>query len=139
MILDPSELSPTQRDLFERYDNEALHTMISVVGTHFLGRLADLDDFDPEWAASFLQFSASIHKRTVLDPKTKALCAVGETVVLGNETGLRLHANHALEAGATEEEVAEVIMQTCIFNGFPPAHNALRIFRSLVAERTETI
>lgn len=136
-MFDPNELSQAQRELVERYDEEDLQTVIGVVGTHFLGRLADLDDFDPDWAANFLQFSASLHRRTVLDPKTKALCAVGQNVILNNETGVRLHANHALEAGATEEEVGEVILQTCFFNGFPAAHRALRVFRELVAERGE--
>jgi 4-carboxymuconolactone decarboxylase len=135
MTFDPTTLSPAQQELFNRYDEAALQTVIGVVGPHFLDRIADLDAIDPEWAANFLQFVSSVHKRTVLDPKTRALVSVGEVVVLGNELGLTLHATNALNAGATEEEIAEVILQTCIFTGFPPAHRALKVFRKLQESR----
>ena len=135
MTVDPTTLSAAQQDLFERYDQAALQTVIGVVGTHFLDRIADLDAVDPAWAANFLQFISSVHKRTVLDPKTRALVSVGEVVVLGNELGLSLHATNALNAGATEQEIAEVILQTCVFTGFPPAHRALKVFLKLVESR----
>ena len=135
MNVDPTTLPPDKQELFDRYDQEQLQTVIGVVGTHFLERMSDLDRFDPEWAANFLQFVSSVHRRSVLDPKTRALAAVGEVTVLGNELGLGLHATNALNAGATVEEVAEVIMQTVIFTGFPPAHRALKVFHKLVETR----
>jgi 4-carboxymuconolactone decarboxylase len=44
---------------------------------------------------------------------------------------------HALEAGATEREIAEVIWQMSMFGGLPAMQKALEIAQSVFAETKE--
>lgn len=46
---------------------------------------------------------------TALDPKTKALIAVGVTSAIGCEACIWMDTNEAVRAGATEEEIREAI------------------------------
>ena len=64
-----------------------------------------------------------------LDAKTRLLVTIAALTVLGAqaEPQLRLAIRHALEAGATQREVAEVIWQMSLFGGLPAATKALEI------------
>ncbi len=50
------------------------------------------------------------------------------------EPQLRLTIRHALEAGATKREIAEVIWQMSMFGGVPAMQKALEIAQSVFAE-----
>ena len=59
--------------------------------------------------------------REGLDAKTRLLVTIAALTVLGAqaEPQLKLAVRHALEAGATEREIAEVIWQMSMFGGLP--------------------
>ncbi len=73
-----------------------------------------------------------------LDSKTRLLVTLAALTVLGaqGEPQIRLTVRHALEAGATEREIAEVIAQMSLFGGLPAMQKALEIAQSVFAERS---
>ena len=74
--------------------------------------------------------------REGLDAKTRMLVTVAALTVLGAqaEPQLKLTIRHALEAGATQREVAEVIYQMSMFGGLPAMTKALEIAQSVFSE-----
>ena len=72
-----------------------------------------------------------------LDARTRLLVTVAALTVLGAqaEPQLKLAIRHALEAGATEREVAEVICQMGLFGGLPAMQKALALAQGVFAER----
>ena len=74
--------------------------------------------------------------RDGLDAKTRLLVTVAALTVQGAnaEPQLRLTIRHAIEAGATPREVAEVIYQTGMFGGIPAMQKALEIARGVFTE-----
>ncbi len=74
--------------------------------------------------------------REGLDAKTRLLVTVAALTVLGAqaEPQLRLTIRHALEAGATKREIAEVIWQMSMFGGVPAMTKALEIAQKVFDE-----
>ena len=77
--------------------------------------------------------------REGLDAKTRLLVTIAALTVLGAhaEPQLRLAIRHALEAGATKREIAEVIYQMSMFGGVPAMTKALEIAQGVFAETEE--
>lgn len=67
-----------------------------------------------------------ILQRPQLDLKTRELAIIASLVTLGHSLPqVRSHAEVALNAGASKEEITEIILQTAYFVGFPAAANAM--------------
>lgn len=76
--------------------------------------------------------------RDGLDARTRLLVTLAGQVTLGAqaEAPMRLTIRHALAAGATEREIAEVIFQMSMFGGVPAMTKALEIARSVFDEKS---
>ena len=76
--------------------------------------------------------------RDGLDSRTRLLVTIAALTVLGaqGEPQLRMSIRHALEAGATQREIAEVIFQMSMFGGVPAMTKALEIARSVFDEKS---
>lgn len=74
--------------------------------------------------------------REGLDAKTRLLVTVAALTVLGAqaEPQMRLTIRHAVEAGATKREIAEVIYQMSVFGGLPAMTKALEIAQKVFEE-----
>jgi 4-carboxymuconolactone decarboxylase len=74
--------------------------------------------------------------RDGLDAKTRLLVTLAALTVLGAqaEPQMKLTVRHALEAGASEREIAEVIWQMSMFGGLPAMQKALEIAQAVFAE-----
>jgi len=74
-----------------------------------------------------------------LDARTRLLVTIAALTVLGAqaEPQLRLTIRHALAAGASKREVAEVIWQMSMFGGLPAMQKALEIAQSVFTEHEE--
>ncbi len=74
--------------------------------------------------------------REGLDAKTRLLVTIAALTVLGAqaEPQMRLTIRHAVEAGASQREIAEVIYQMSIFGGLPAMTKALEIAQSVFSE-----
>ena len=64
-----------------------------------------------------------------LDAKTKLLLTLGALTILGAqaEAQIRLTVRHALESGATKQEIAETIAMMGVFGGVPAMSKAMEL------------
>ncbi len=98
-----------------------------------------MDYFDPELAEAIGNFVlGKIYSRSVIPWKTRQLCAVAALTVLYRPAQLRGHILYALQAGATKEEIGEVIVQVAIYGGFPAAIEALKVAKETIEEFQNT-
>jgi 4-carboxymuconolactone decarboxylase len=78
---------------------------------------------------------ADVWSRPGLDLRTRQLVAVAAFAALGQQQFVRIHAGYALNVGATEEELKEVVHQTTVHAGFPRAIEAAQTLSAVFAER----
>ncbi len=74
-----------------------------------------------------------------LDAKTRLLLTLAGLTMQGAqaETPFRMAVRHALEAGASEEEVAETIAQMSMFAGIPAMTRAMEMAREVMGDRKD--
>ncbi len=107
-----------------------------------------LSSFDPKgfeklWPtmtrdAMEMWFGKGISK-SGLDAKTRLLLTLAGLVMQGAQaqTPLRMTVRHALEAGATQEEIAETVAQMTMFAGIPATTRAMEMVREVLDDRKE--
>ncbi|MEO9826562.1 MAG: carboxymuconolactone decarboxylase family protein [Paracoccaceae bacterium] len=69
-----------------------------------------------------------------LDAKTKLLLTLGALTMLGAqaEAQIRMTVRHAIEAGATHQEIAEAIAMMGVFGGIPAMNKAMELASSVM-------
>lgn len=74
-----------------------------------------------------------------LDAKTRLLITLAGLTMLGaqSDTQIRMTVRHALEAGATRDEIAETIAQMAMFAGIPSMTRAMEFAREVMDEAGE--
>lgn len=126
------EFTFSTEELYARYDNDLLDLVVRTGGATGLGRVARVHAIDEEWTEAWLQWVyGHIHTRDVLDPKTKALVALGMHTVMYNDRGAVSNMKNAIRNGATHKEVIEVILHAAPYRGFPATHRQLDLYRVL--------
>jgi len=94
--------------------------------------------FDPELAREFSRFFVGrLYSREVISLKQRQLCTVAALAVLNYPEELAIHINAALNVGATQEEIAEVIFQMATYGGAPCTVEGLRTLKHVLEERGE--
>lgn len=75
-----------------------------------------------------------------LDSKTRLLVVLAGLTVLGAQADsqFRITVRHALEAGASEREIAEVIYQMSMLGGIPAMSRALELAQAVFDEMQQT-
>ncbi len=98
---------------------------------------AELDKMFPTMSKDMMEmwFGKTFNKEG-LDARTRLLVTVAALTVLGAqaEPQMKLTIRHALEAGATKREIAEVISQMSLFGGLPAMTRALEIAQKVFDE-----
>jgi 4-carboxymuconolactone decarboxylase len=80
----------------------------------------------PDFARMTIEFPfGDLYARSALDLRTREIAAISALASLGRIPQLRVHVAAALNLGIGRAEVVELLMQTAIYAGFPPALNAL--------------
>ena len=105
-----------------------------------LAGLAGFDKFMPTMTKDMMEaWFGRTFNREGLDAKTRLLVTLGALTVLGaqGEPQMRLTIRHAVEAGATQREIAEVIYQMSVFAGLPAMTRALEIAKSVFDDMGE--
>jgi 4-carboxymuconolactone decarboxylase len=74
-----------------------------------------------------------VWQRPGLDRKGRMVCALGAFIALGCEPQLRGFLPAALNVGFSREEVAEIVMQTAPYGGFPRALNAMALANEVLS------
>jgi len=80
----------------------------------------------------FQHIFGNLYARDVLTQRERELCAVAGLCVLSRTNELRSHMIAALRAGATKEEVAEVILQMSTYGGMPICIEGLALLREVL-------
>jgi 4-carboxymuconolactone decarboxylase len=73
----------------------------------------------PDLLEAYQKVGDLCSKAGPLDPKTQHLVQLGVAIGLASPGGVRSHARRALEAGAAEEEVLQVVLVASSLVGFP--------------------
>lgn len=76
-----------------------------------------------------------VWSRPGLDNRTRQLAAVAAFAAIGETGFMQIHAGYALNAGATEEELKEVVYMVTVPAGFPKAISASQALSELFAAR----
>ncbi len=103
-------------------------------------KVAGLDKMFPTMSKDMMEmWFGKAFNREGLDAKTRLLVTLAALTVLGAqaEPQMKLTVRHALQAGATQREIAEVIWQMSMFGGLPAMQKALEIAQSVFAETEE--
>ncbi len=71
-----------------------------------------------------------------LDAKTRLFITLAALIMQGSqgEPQIKLTVRHAIEAGATEKELAEVVAQMSLFAGVPAMMKGMELVRAAIAE-----
>lgn len=99
--------------------------------------VAGIDKLVPTLSKDMMEmWFGKTFNREGLDAKTRLLVTVAALTVLGAQADpqMRLTIRHALEAGATKREIAEVIYQMSMFGGLPAMTKALEIAQAVFDE-----
>jgi 4-carboxymuconolactone decarboxylase len=95
-------------------------------------------EFDPELAKHFSRFFVGrLYAREVLSQKQRELCAVGALAVQHFWDELYIHCHAALNVGATDMEVAEVMFQMSTYGGVPCMVEGLKTLKRVLQDRGE--
>lgn len=119
MLQSGQEMARAFNPALEKLDGKALERLI------------------PTMPADMLEmFFGKTFNRDGLDARTRLLVTIAALTVQGAfaKPQLRLTIRHALAAGATEREIAEVIYQMSMFGGLPAMQKALEIAQSVFSE-----
>ena len=101
----------------------------------------NLEDIAPDMARFVSEFAyGDIYSRPGLDVKSRELATVAALTALGNAPlQLKSHIEAALNAGWSQEEIVEAIMQMAVYAGFPAALNGLYVAKEVFTRGTEGI
>lgn len=93
-------------------------------GEEFLARLGDLGDLTVDFVFG------DVHARPGLGVRERELVIVAVLTALGGlDPQVRAHVRAAREAGVSEEELEETMIQVAPYAGFPRAINGLKVLR----------
>jgi 4-carboxymuconolactone decarboxylase len=76
-----------------------------------------------------------VFARDILDVRTRRLALVASFALLGLGDFIKIHGGYALNAGATENELKEIVYPTTIPGGLPRAIHASQAVAELLASR----
>jgi 4-carboxymuconolactone decarboxylase len=93
----------------------------------------------PDFARMTIEFPfGDLYARGALDLRSREVAALAALAALGRMPQLRVHVAAALNLGLSRAEVVEILMQTAIYAGFPPALNALAECHDLLVPDAQT-
>ncbi len=102
-------------------------------------RLSAIRKFHPLAEKLLLEgaYAQVLSRQSQLPLKTRELCTVAMLAALGREKQLRGHLQGALNNGASEQEVREVLLQVMIYAGWPASLSAFETFEKALQEWNE--
>ncbi len=80
-------------------------------------------------------YAKVLSREKELPLKVRELCTVAMLAALGREKQLAGHLQGALSAGASEQEVKEVLLQSMVYAGWPASLSAFDVFQQVLSAR----
>jgi len=120
----------------ERY-RRGWETLTRVNGTTTPRMVDSVAELAPAFAEQIVEFGyGDSYSRETLEPAQRQLVTIGALTAMGGcEPQLGNHVNVALNVGVTPDEIAEAILHTVPYVGFPRAMNALNAARGVFERR----
>ncbi|MHC0054028.1 carboxymuconolactone decarboxylase family protein [Actibacterium sp. D379-3] len=103
-------------------------------------QVTGFDNLMPTMPKNFMDMMwGNAFNKDGLDAKTRLLVVLAGLTVLGAqaEPQFKMTVRHALEAGASQKEVAEVIYQMAMLGGIPAMTHALRLAQDVFKDNEE--
>jgi 4-carboxymuconolactone decarboxylase len=75
-----------------------------------------------------------VYSRPGLSLRERQIATVAVLVALGRSSQLPIHLRSSLGAGLTVDDLREIILQTAVLAGFPPAMNAWATLKTIASE-----
>nr|WP_035510584.1 carboxymuconolactone decarboxylase family protein [Halobacillus karajensis] len=107
-------------------------------GTNHFELMKALEDIAPDLGKYIIEFAyGDIYNRDHLSQQSRALTVLSSLVTqgAGSLPQLELHINTALNAGLSEKEIIEAMIQLIPYVGFPSVINALTQAQRVFQER----
>ncbi len=110
-------------------------TRRQVLGAAHVDRaVAATTDFDRAFQEHITRTAwGAIWSRPYLDRRTRSLLTLAVLASLGHEEELKLHLRASRNTGASEADIAEMLLHISIYAGVPPANTAIRIAKEIFA------
>ncbi|ARV63182.1 4-carboxymuconolactone decarboxylase [Nostocales cyanobacterium HT-58-2] len=122
----------------DRY-KQGLEALEKISGTSGERVVNSFKDIAPDLGRYIIEFSyGDIFSRPGLDLKTRELSAVAALTAMdkvGIQVALNVHINAALNVGATQQEIVEIMMNMLPYAGFPSVQNGINVARVVFQER----
>ena len=80
----------------------------------------------------------SVWTRPGLDRRSRSVATLTALIALGHWEELAMHVRAALTNGLSEDEIAEVILQSAIYCGVPAANHAFAIATRVLSESSSS-
>lgn len=109
----------------------------AIDGTAVSGVVNALKDISPELEHQVVAWGfGEIYSRPELAPRDRQLVTLGILTALGGcEAQLNVHINAALNVGLTPQQIAEALLHSAVYCGFPKAMNATSTAKQVFLER----
>jgi len=122
----------------ERY-KKGWETLSKINGESGEKVLDALREISPEFTDMLIEFPyGDVYSRTGLDLKSREIVTVSALAAMGTAVPqLKVHINAALNAGCSQDEIIEIMIQMAVYAGFPAALNGLFIAKEVFDERKE--
>lgn len=119
-----------------RYDR-GLKNFTKIYGDLGLQVIENLNTISTDMSKYILEFAfGEIFERKDLDLKLREIVAISCLVTLGNATPqLKSHIHGALNIGCSRKQILEIIIQICLYSGFPSSLNGLSVMKEVFDER----
>ncbi len=105
----------------------------AIWGEHKATIEARLKNLDPDLERYVREFAyGEVYARGVLEPKLQEYLAVVMLMALGNPTEIKTHLRGALNNGATEQELREVLLFAVPYLGFPRVIGAFAVLKDVL-------
>jgi 4-carboxymuconolactone decarboxylase len=96
-----------------------------------------------EFTAPFQDFITryawgGVWSREGLDRRTRSAITLAVLTALGREQELAMHVRAAVRNGLSEQEIAEVLLQTAVYAGVPAANAAFALAQRVLSEQASS-
>ena len=108
----------------------------AVAGDQYVdAALSGADDFTADLQKLVTEAAwAMVWSRPGLELKQRSMVTVAMLTALGRSTELKTHLRGALNNGVGRGEIKEILLQACIYAGFPAGLEAFRVAGALFRE-----
>jgi len=133
-IENPAVITQPQSERFIK----GLETLNQINGDGSGEKIVDvLKEVSPDLAKYAIEYGfGDLFNRTVLNHKTKEIVIIANLAAMGNaQPQLKAHINAALNIGVSKEEIAEIMILTSAYAGFPTAINSTLALKSVLTKR----